>query len=467
MNKEFFGKYRVTGTLGKGAMGVVYEAIDPTIDRPVAIKALHNHLIEDESGEDFLVRFRQEAKAAARCLHQNIVAVFDYGISEDKTPYIVMELVQGQELKNLLNDLTPYSIAQTLHIIGQVLDALDFAHNQGVIHRDIKPANIMVVDDTLQVKVTDFGVAHIDTSDLTGTGYILGTPAYMSPEAFYGKKVDVTSDVYSVGIVLYELLSGFRAKFDDGRPAEQHVQDILEEVMHPHPMREALIRILRRALQVKPEDRYTNAHEFREALRQAEGLSEESSNNYSETIIVRTAIESPAAAHKPADSSTNLTASMSGDSVVMVEKRLASYIGPLAKILVKKGLKKSQSLADFSHELASHIPVENERNKFLQDMSAISQTVSQTSMASNISGMTRVKPRLKRSIWDEMDEDNFKKLADIYSFYTGAIAKKLIKVTAQKNSNFDEFISDLANNIPNESERKDFDKAIKRAGFTL
>lgn len=178
-------KYQILETIGKGAMGAVYKGRDEVIDRIVAVKVIHPHLMDDGAGGDLKARFQQEAKAAARCLHQNIVTVFDYGVS-DETPFMVMEFVEGLDLKSLLRMSGAISVHQSLEIIIQVLDALSYAHANGVVHRDIKPANVIVLDSG-QVKVADFGVARIDSSELTNAGDMIGTPNYMSPEGLRGR----------------------------------------------------------------------------------------------------------------------------------------------------------------------------------------------------------------------------------------------------------------------------------------
>jgi serine/threonine protein kinase len=169
------GRYRVTGMLGRGAMGVVYRAHDAAIDREVAIKTIHRRLLRGEEGAEWLERFRREVRAAGRCVHPNIVTVFEYG-EEAGAPYIVMEYVQGRELRSYLKDRQPLPLANAVAIVIQMLQALGQAHAAGVVHRDIKPANIILLADG-QVKITDFGIARLEaSSNMTQDGMTVGTP---------------------------------------------------------------------------------------------------------------------------------------------------------------------------------------------------------------------------------------------------------------------------------------------------
>ena len=204
--KPTFGRYEILKELGRGAMGTVYLGRDPTINREVAIKTMEYAEIEERELPDVKARFFREAEAAGKLSHPNIVSIYDAGEEHDMA-YIAMELLIGEDLTQHCHgpDLLP--IPRTLEIVAAVAEALDYAHLQGVVHRDIKPANIMLLEDG-QVKVTDFGIARVIASSQTRTGIILGTPSYMSPEQVAGKKVDGRSDLFSLGIVLYELLAG-------------------------------------------------------------------------------------------------------------------------------------------------------------------------------------------------------------------------------------------------------------------
>jgi serine/threonine-protein kinase len=205
--KPTLGRYEVSGELGRGAMGIVYKGVDPTIHRTVAIKTLQLSEFEEEEAGDIKERFFREAESAGALNHPNIVSIYDAGEEHDLA-YIAMEFLNGVDLVKFTHKGELLPLRDVLNIIAQVADALDYAHSKDVVHRDIKPANIMMLKDTGDVKVTDFGIARITSSSKTKTGIILGTPSYMSPEQVSGRKVDGRSDIFSLGIVLYEMLAG-------------------------------------------------------------------------------------------------------------------------------------------------------------------------------------------------------------------------------------------------------------------
>ncbi|NNE63332.1 MAG: serine/threonine protein kinase, partial [Gammaproteobacteria bacterium] len=178
---EFIGKYQIRSSLGEGAMGVVYEGYDPDIERRVAIKILHPHLINEKHGEEFLARFKREAKSAARCVHPNVVTVLEYGQDNDM-PYIVMEFVEGFSLDQVIKRGRAITLQSTLSVISGLLKALEAAHKLDIVHRDIKAANVMILKDSRDIKLADFGIARIaESAELTMTGAVVGTPKYMAP----------------------------------------------------------------------------------------------------------------------------------------------------------------------------------------------------------------------------------------------------------------------------------------------
>ena len=266
------GRYDVIRVLGKGAMGMVYEARDPNLDRKVAIKTIKVQNLTSEEAADYEVRFRTEARSAARLQHPNIVSVYDSDRDGD-TAFLVMEYVQGEDLKQHLDKGHVYSLEQTLGIMGDLLSALDYAHRQSIVHRDIKPANLLM-EPSGRAKLTDFGVARIqDSGDVTRTqGSMVGTLKYMSPEQVQGQAIDARSDLFAAGVVLYQLLTS-RRPFDGTSDF-----DIIQQIVgkpHPDPsninvhLPLSLDAVMAKALAKDRNDRYTNAHDFSVALHAA------------------------------------------------------------------------------------------------------------------------------------------------------------------------------------------------------
>jgi serine/threonine protein kinase len=269
--REKFGKFEILKTLGQGAMGEVYQAHDPLLDRDVALKVVAPSLLR---GTDTLERFKREARAAARLQHPNIVTIFEVGEVEGKR-YIAMEFVAGEELGRAIHDPDRFTLDQKIRMIVDVCRGLHFAHKMGVIHRDVKPANILVTHDRV-VKILDFGIARIGDSNLTQTGMVLGTPSYISPELLQGAKVDHHADMWAVGVILYEVLSG-RRPFEAKTPLSV-VSKIIHEPLPPLDARqlglpEPLVAAVTKALAKAPEDRFADLHTMERALLSAIGAT--------------------------------------------------------------------------------------------------------------------------------------------------------------------------------------------------
>ncbi|HVZ45304.1 MAG TPA: serine/threonine-protein kinase [Ramlibacter sp.] len=319
MNK--LGKYIIRRTLGKGAMGIVYEGFDPEIERVVAIKTILPSQLEGAQYGAVMARFKREAQAAGRLNHQGIVAIYDYGIEApeelseeeatllspplggkpaDRIAYIAMEFIKGRELKDFFDKSERFRLEDIARIMGEILDALDHAHAQGVVHRDMKPANLIVLDPIGagppqadggslggqrgtgsderagarlgHVKIADFGIAHVEESQLTRTGTLLGTPAYMSPEQFMGHPVDGRSDLFSCGVILYQLLTGERPFTGESTTT------VMYKVMREDPVPPSHINlslapeidaVVHKALAKNVNQRFHSGKEFAQALRAA------------------------------------------------------------------------------------------------------------------------------------------------------------------------------------------------------
>jgi eukaryotic-like serine/threonine-protein kinase len=256
----FDGRYRIIRRLGSGGMANVYLAEDDELGRRVAIKILNDRYANDEL---FVERFRREAKSAAGLSHPNIVSIYDRGEAEG-TYYIAMEVIEGRSLKELIRTTGPLRPAQAIAYSRQILSALRFAHRNGIIHRDIKPHNILVGAEE-RLKVTDFGIARAGASQMTEAGSIMGTAQYLSPEQARGAPVNATSDLYSVGIVLYEMLTG-EVPFTGDTPVEIAMKHLNEPPPPPSSVAPGipadLDRVVLRVLAKDPEDRYQSAEEF-------------------------------------------------------------------------------------------------------------------------------------------------------------------------------------------------------------
>jgi Protein kinase domain len=286
---EKLGRYRIVAELGRGAMGAVYRAIDPLIEREVAIKTLLQELPPEILGE-VRERFLREARSAGRLNHPNIVTIFDVG-EDAGVAYIAMELLEGRSLQQMMRSQPRMPAAAAADIAAQVADALDHAQQYRVVHRDIKPANVMVAASG-RCKLTDFGIAYVPTSSMTQTGAALGSPKYMSPEQVAGIPVDGRADVFSLGVVLYEMLTGRNPFVREGDTTPLPVMHRIS--VEPHaPLRsldpaipEAFERIMRRALAKKPQDRYARAAEMAEELRRAAREATAVGTSYEKTAKV-------------------------------------------------------------------------------------------------------------------------------------------------------------------------------------
>jgi serine/threonine protein kinase/tetratricopeptide (TPR) repeat protein len=270
LSGQTLGRYQVIQRLGRGGMADVYRAYQPGLDRYVAIKVMHAHLAEDS---DFITRFRREAKSVAGLRHPNIVQVFDFDVQGD-VYYMVMEYIEsGRTLKDVLTELSSrgerLSLSTSLSIMAKMADALDYAHKEGMIHRDIKPSNVLLTGADNPI-LSDFGIARlIDSTGLTSSGAILGTPAYMSPEQGRGEKADERSDLYALGIVLYEMLTG-RPPYDADTPYAIILKHINDPVISPRQFQPGLPSAVERAalksIAKSPEDRFQTGGDMRDAL---------------------------------------------------------------------------------------------------------------------------------------------------------------------------------------------------------
>jgi serine/threonine-protein kinase len=349
------GKYDVEGVLGKGAMGIVYKARDPHIERTVAIKTVRKDVLDAELAAQFMARFRNEARAAGRLHHPNIVAIYEYG-EDDSVAYIAMEYVDGAGLREYLNRGAQFTLGQISAIVAQLLDALAFAHAQGVVHRDVKPANL-ILTPAGTLKVADFGIARIDATTLTLTGMVMGTPSYMSPEQCRGLPTDARADLFSVGVVLYELLTGMR-------PFDGSMEAIAYRICHERhrPASECakvavpagIDALIDRALAKDPADRFADARAFTTALRQMLAGDGGAAGGGESTLVNLADVPLPEAVRSAFDDATLAT----------IERQIVRHVGPMARILVRQAATRAHDLRELRAMLGTHIDDARERERF-------------------------------------------------------------------------------------------------------
>lgn len=272
--KENLGRYKIIRELGRGAMGIVYQGYDPKIDRVVALKTIRkDRLAESKDGQDLAARFQDEIRAAGKLVHPNIIIVYDTG-EDEEAAYVAMEYVEGDTLENLIQRGMRFSREQVIDILGQICEGLEYTHRRGIVHRDLKPSNIMLVKGK-KVKITDFGISKAvgaSSSLLTHTGILLGTPSYMSPEQITGKEIDGRSDIFSLGIIFYQLLTGEKPFAGD------NISTLLFNIVNKDPAPPSEVdpkvpsiydEVVAKALAKDPAKRYRRASDFLQDLKKA------------------------------------------------------------------------------------------------------------------------------------------------------------------------------------------------------
>jgi serine/threonine-protein kinase len=440
------GKYRIRSELGEGAMGVVYEGFDPDIERRVAIKILHPHLISDRNGDEFLERFKREARSAARCLHPNIVTVLEYGQDAD-TPYIVMEFVEGVTLHDVIGARRGIPLQKTLSIISQLLKALHAAHQLEIVHRDIKAANVMILRDGGNVKLADFGIARIaESAELTKTGAIVGTPKYMAPEQMFGLKVDARADLFSVAMVFLDLLALLPKNPAIPRSSLPEIANLPPNnridytILYPT----ALVPVLQKGLAATQAERYQSAREFVQGIKAVLPRLKTSASTAGDdaTAVVQKSTQSPPTNPGDLDSMTNL---------------LVDYVGPIAKNIMVAHDHANMPAAELASAISREIPQAAEREEFLRRWEVISGTrVDSTQYGSYTTHTSTNPPR-------SFNDDILSKIIADYTGYIGPLATRLVQHHAASTTDFEHLVELLANEIPDPADRQSFKNRWSRS----
>jgi serine/threonine-protein kinase len=483
---ESIGKYPVTGMLGKGAMGIVYKAFDPHIKRAVAIKTLRREMLEDDERADgHAARFRQEAQAGGRLLHPGIVAVYEYGEERDFA-YIAMEYVEGHTLRRYFQRNTRFDEPDIVSIMAQLLDALAHAHQQGIWHRDIKPANIIIMNDG-RIKVADFGIARIEASSLTQVGVIMGTPGFMAPEQYTGAAVDLRIDIFSAGVVLYQLLAGV-APF--AGPAEAVVHKVCNQDPTPPSEVAGLDHLARfdpvvaTALAKNPQDRFGSAAGFRNAL--LEAYARPVNPTVSEDTILHDATRSPlvvdpsqrlgtrsaagsAAARPTAPSQSTTALIQSGWDIEVlqaIEARLSSFVGPVARPMVRRAARHTPHLSTLVRMLADQMPNADDRAKFLT-LSALDQSAAPGSARSAAGRAAAAEQRQAAAERDSLPEAAMsapamlstldrERAGQVLATYLGPLAQYVARRAARPGISVAQFHALLADSLVDPADRQKF-----------
>ena len=441
------GKYKVVEVIGKGAMGVVYKGYDPVLQRLVALKTVRKELVDETLAAQIIARFKNEALASGRLNHPAIVGIYDYGENK-QLAYIAMEYVQGRGLRDFLARQERFGLQDVMTIMSKLLDALDYAHEHGVVHRDIKPQNIIMTPDG-RLKVADFGIARIDRSNLTLVGSVMGTPAYMSPEQYAGQQVDRRSDIFSCGVVLYELLTGVK-------PFEGPTETVGYKICHephrnpseinPQGVPEVFDAILAKALAKKAEDRYTSAREFAEALAK-------SFESRGDAAIPTEATILPTIIHQDRRDTTFPPRGWKAEPLRELEELLAPYVGPMARVLVRRSAKATTHGPTLVRLLAESVPSEQDGKAF-----AAAALEKVFASARSEAAPDRSSPDLSNR---PIDPGEIEKAASLLAPYLGPIAKVIAKKTPGQTSDLRIYYRQLAENL-NPGDRARF---LKDAGY--
>ena len=432
---ESVGKYKVDSVLGQGAMGVVYKGHDPDIDRVVAIKTLHTHLMNADERASWLERFAREAKAAGRVLHGNLVTIFDY-LEQNEQPYLVMEFIESETIEDRIKRRPLPNLQEVGSIMTQMLAGLDAIHSSGIVHRDIKPANVLLLPNG-HIKLADFGVAKVESLGATHGGMI-GTPDYMSPEQFMGKQAGHRADIFAAGVIMFELLTS-RKPFESASLGELTQKVITGQMLDLRDLApglpENLYALSAQTLATDPTTRTPDARAFANAIHDAlRNVDQAAMADTDRTVVM--APSQPAAA---AALSQTMADQMPKSALARIEELLTTQIGPIAKVLVRRVSGATTDTGQLINQLAAEIGPEH-RDAF---KAAVQVHLGQTGAS-----FTGAGPMLS----DELLEALTRELMP----HIGPIAKILIKKTAKTCRSREELCEALSSHI---------DDAASRAAF--
>jgi serine/threonine-protein kinase len=477
LGKTLKGAYFIQQKIGDGGMGQVYKAVHVDLDAPFAIKIVRSSLLADPG---VVGRFQREARAASRLHHPNVIAVTDFGQTEDGVLFMVMEHVAGKNLARIIADEAPLPERRVVHIGAQILSGLSEAHANQILHRDLKPENVMVEsrrDTQDSIKVLDFGIAKVlmteaPATTMTRAGLVVGTPGYMSPEQMTGEELDARSDLYAVGVVLYEMLTG-KLPYSASTPIQMAHRQMTEappppSTRRPDPVSPALESLVMRALSARREDRLGSADEMREMLlqcvfddapgkvltpaavqptvvmpRPASGPLKEASQPPEEAA--KTArLEPPPREPTPRPSSSPGSAGGAIDPAALktVEQRALQFLGPVAPVVVRKARAAAGTLPELVEKVATFVPAGAQRTEFLAAFQVQHPTP----------GATRAQTPAQVA-WDPEHLDRVQRLLAVH---IGPVARIVVQRASRVTTDPVDLHERVAAEIRNEADRAAF-----------
>ena len=444
-NLRQLGRYRIAEVIGASALATVYKATDPEPERTIALKILRKQGLDPRITALAVAKFKNQVLAAERLAHPGIADVYEHG-EDENLAWLAMEYLAGRGLRDFLTLRLRLGLNDTMSIMSQLLAALDFAHANGVVHRDVRPANIIMLLSG-RLKLADFGVALIDSFDLAQAGPAAGSPPYMSPEQHAGLESDRRSDIFSCGVVLYELLTG-------ARPFDGPPETVAERIcgapyrpaseLNPKGSPAALDSVIARALAKRPEERFPTARDFAAALESAFNQHHEAEQAPSVTVR--------------SDATIALSSSLRlrVEDLRAIETLLAVHVGPMAKVLLKQSAKTAGGGPALVSALAKYIPNEAGRTAFLAAAMERMSTAAPAGPAEEESPTVRFSRNL-------LDAAQVEAAAKRLARYLGPIARVIAKKTPGRPSDLRAYYQQLAENILDEADRGRF---LRDAGYS-
>ena len=455
------GKYPLLGVIGRGSMGVLYRSVDPHIKRAVALKTIRRDLLVEGDSENFSARFRIEAQAAGGLAHPGIVSVYEYG-EEEAYAYIAMEYIEGRSLRECFEQKVPFTVAQIVNMLSQLLEALQYAHDRGVWHRDIKPANILLMSNG-QVKVTDFGIARIESSMLTQVGAIMGTPGFIAPEMYLGDTFDNRVDLFAAGVVLYQLLAGAPPFLGT---AEKVMFKVCYETPLPPsvagrlPSLQSFDPVVMKALARRPEDRFTSASEFLAALLEAQ--THAGGPGSSDETIIQPRLAVPATGRDPTSQPPSTNTLVGGgwnmEVLAEVEKRLARFVGPIARVMVRRAAKETTDVVALTQVVAGRIIGAAEREEFLKGAGIATAAATTPRPKSSQEGTSGGRSSIGASPGSQrpLTPEDIARASQLLVAHVGPIAPVLAKRAAKPGCSREQFVAALAAHLKDDGARSRF-----------